>query len=222
MIYSGATYFNNKNFYNAITNLDEGVTSISDITDFDWDYMYIFSPYTTKSVMEDEIGFSSKKLSDNNVERFNFVFVSGSEVVSTGLYYLDFNLPSVISASDDTFIYSNSSFSLYIDFLGSYNNSNGDVLTVSISEDFEILFNSNVTDVILNDEGMFVHLNQVIEDTDQGEHHTFYTIIYAGIDFSYGAASVNEVLTSSSVDRLVFFDSFASDVYSKDVFYKIY
>ncbi len=57
--------------------------TLQEMTDFDWESMYYFMPYTDKETAEKTIGFSSDDISDNltNDDGVYAVFVKGKEVV---------------------------------------------------------------------------------------------------------------------------------------------
>ena len=58
------------------------VPFLGDITDFKWDYVYSFEPYTSKENIEKAIGFKSDKIKESVNEGTNqVIFTKGKEVV---------------------------------------------------------------------------------------------------------------------------------------------
>lgn len=58
------------------------IKNIGDITDFKWDYVYSFEPYTSKENIEKAIGFKSDKIKESVNEGTNqVIFTKGKEVV---------------------------------------------------------------------------------------------------------------------------------------------
>ena len=58
------------------------IKNIGDITDFKWDYIYSFEPYTSKENIEKAIGFKSDKIKESVNEGTNqVIFTKGKEVV---------------------------------------------------------------------------------------------------------------------------------------------
>lgn len=80
------------------------VKNIRDITDFKWDYLYSFEPYTSKEDIEKAIGFKSDKIKESVNEGTNqVIFTKGNEIVC--------------------YIYGYADDSAYFDFSSLYNNS---------------------------------------------------------------------------------------------------
>ena len=80
------------------------VKDIGDLTDFKWDYLYNFSPYTSKENIEKAIGFKSNKIKESVNEGMNqVIFTKGKEIVC--------------------YIYGYPDDSVYFDFSNLYDNS---------------------------------------------------------------------------------------------------
>ena len=69
----------------AVRENEYGKNTMGALTDFEWEKGYCFEPYTSKEAMEEKLGFSSGKLTDNmtNDSIRYIVFTKGKRVVCT-------------------------------------------------------------------------------------------------------------------------------------------
>ncbi len=61
------------------------MVSFNDLTDFQWEYMYTFEPYTSREEIEEIIGFQSKSIADNMIDESTvyLLFTKDDSVVGT-------------------------------------------------------------------------------------------------------------------------------------------
>ena len=78
---------NNQNLSQSIREMDlaDGITAhLNDITPFEWDTLYVFTPYYPKSEIEDIIGIRSGQIrSTVSDEQQQIVFIYGDQIVSS-------------------------------------------------------------------------------------------------------------------------------------------
>ncbi|MDR2783124.1 MAG: hypothetical protein LBB48_04690 [Treponema sp.] len=73
---------NNSAFTKAVEAITTDEVALNDITAFDWDTVYTFSPYTSKESIEEIIGFKSNNIEETVSEGMTqLLFVKGEEVV---------------------------------------------------------------------------------------------------------------------------------------------
>lgn len=74
---------NTKQVSTKIKSLNQEVVSIKELTDFEWDKAYVFTEYTSKSEIEEIVGFNSEEIVDmmGNEGNTNLLFVKDKKVV---------------------------------------------------------------------------------------------------------------------------------------------
>ena len=81
---------NNADFSKAVKGITTDEISLNDITEFDWDIMYTFFPYTSKARIEEIIGFESGSIEETVSEGMNqLIFVKGEEIICNIYGYSD-------------------------------------------------------------------------------------------------------------------------------------
>ncbi len=74
--------YNEKTLQNAVVRTTEETVLLSDLTGFDWDAVYTFSPYTSRRQIEQVIGFSSSAIEETVSEgMIQLLFVRKKRVV---------------------------------------------------------------------------------------------------------------------------------------------
>ena len=73
---------NGYDFGQAVKNINAQTIELNDITTFEWDMVYSFTPYTSKQEMENVIGFKSSHITETMSEGMvQLIFVKGNKVV---------------------------------------------------------------------------------------------------------------------------------------------
>jgi len=73
---------NRSDFGYAIKNISTETIKLNEITPFEWDIVYSFSPYTPKQEIENIIGFKSNHITETvNEGMIQLIFVRGNKVV---------------------------------------------------------------------------------------------------------------------------------------------
>lgn len=93
---------NVRSFGDNVRKIENTQVELKDLTEFEWDCLYTFSPYTSKNTIQEVIGFKSKDIMEN--------------MVSEGIVYLLFVKDDKVTANICS---SADSLGYYIDF-GSY------------------------------------------------------------------------------------------------------
>ncbi|MBQ4530467.1 MAG: hypothetical protein IJA36_07650 [Lachnospiraceae bacterium] len=75
---------NAESFGNNVRKIESTQVELGDLTEFEWDYLYTFSPYTPKETIEDVVGFESKDIRGNIVSEGTvyLLFVKDNKVVA--------------------------------------------------------------------------------------------------------------------------------------------
>ena len=75
---------NAESFGNNVRKIESTQVELGDLTEFEWDYLYTFSPYTPKETMEEVVGFESKDIIGNMVSEGTvyLLFVKDDKVVA--------------------------------------------------------------------------------------------------------------------------------------------
>jgi hypothetical protein len=55
---------NTEDFNNKVLSINSDEVDFNDLTSFEWDFMYAFTPYTPQNVIENVIGFQSDLIHD--------------------------------------------------------------------------------------------------------------------------------------------------------------
>ncbi len=78
-------------FRKSIEKIESSQVEIQDLTDFEWDYLYTFSPYTSTDQIEEIIGFKSAYIMDNMINEgiTYLLFVKDNTVVANIQGYAD-------------------------------------------------------------------------------------------------------------------------------------
>lgn len=75
---------NEGSFHDKVKKIEAKQVNIQELTEFEWDSLYIFSPYTSKKEIEEVIGFESENIVDNMVDESTtyLLFVKDNTVVA--------------------------------------------------------------------------------------------------------------------------------------------
>ncbi|MBQ2801188.1 MAG: hypothetical protein IJF03_07350 [Lachnospiraceae bacterium] len=81
---NNAVETNEKSFNKKVKELESKQVDIQELTEFEWDSLYIFSPYTSKKEIEEVIGFESENIVDNMADESTtyLLFVKDNMVVA--------------------------------------------------------------------------------------------------------------------------------------------
>lgn len=81
---ASVTEKNEESFHEKVKKLESKQVNIQALTEFEWDLLYIFSPYTSKEEIEEIIGFESKDIVDNMADESTtyLLFVKDNAVVA--------------------------------------------------------------------------------------------------------------------------------------------
>ncbi|MDF2546164.1 MAG: lipoprotein [Anaerosolibacter sp.] len=77
-------YHNNQKLKESVLSLELGSVSLNNVVPFDWDAVYTFDPYTSKSEIEDVLGFESSDIKETvNEGMVQLIFVRDQKIVSS-------------------------------------------------------------------------------------------------------------------------------------------
>lgn len=83
-----AVYLNGKKLQSAVLDEQDDTVVLHELTDFDWDAVYTFEPYTSRSSIEQVLGFASSAVQETVSEGMTqLLFVQGQRVVCSVCAY---------------------------------------------------------------------------------------------------------------------------------------
>lgn len=109
MIGNPVILFHNNQLKKAVTAAgDKETITLNEVIPFDWDVVYTFPPYTSKSEIEQIIGFSSTDIEENYINEgiVHLLFVKDKKVVLSILGYsenlgYDIDFPSKVTFAEN-------------------------------------------------------------------------------------------------------------------------
>ena len=75
---------NEESFHGEVKKLVSAQVNLQELTEFEWDLLYVFGPYTSKKEIEEVIGFESDNITDNMADESTtyLLFVKDNAVVA--------------------------------------------------------------------------------------------------------------------------------------------
>lgn len=186
------------------------VDDLSDLTDFEWDYLYSFSPYASKEDIESAIGFKSNKIREGLNEGMNqIVFIKDKEIVCyiygypDDSVYFDFN-----NFYDGAGAYSKYANSLYVNSTKYIQLSSKGKHKFLLNQDDDYLKMSYMVEVPPQQTQIYTGGDEMVE-----QDYTYDKLLISSDDI----AIVKKNTTEEEISKILFMENIKSKkMYSED------